>query len=266
MNLCRPDTSKSCAACCGLYNVADGTRLALHEKLVNRTNRFRAVERAPDALNGFQAEVRSREMTPPHDEIIHVCEFTGFVDLHQKSVGCMLHPCAPGNEGIDLRGMCHYGSMACKSFHCPAWEELPLRHKQIITDVVDDWHLYGLVITDVDFVLSLFELLEEQLDAALDPSFVKCSPTRWAFLEMLKSKDSRFLAGVSSARFRLSRYYFRLSASRNLAPGAGPMDRILNCLQFTYGSHEPIPGAERLVSRCIDRFACAYEQCLESGN
>jgi len=221
------------------------------------------VERTPDALNRFEAEVRALEKTPPYDEVIHVCEFTGFVDAQRRSVGCMLHPCAPGNEGVDLRGMCHYGSMACKSFHCPAWEELPPLHKQIITDIVDDWHLYGLVINDVDFVLSLFELLEERLGATVDQTFLRGSPGRTVFLEMLHWKDSQPLYGDSSVHLRLSRYYVSLSSARQPARGAGPMDRILTSLQFTYGRSGLIPRAESLVAECIHRFVSAYREWLD---
>ncbi len=266
MNLCRPDTNKSCAACCGLYNVADGTRPTLHKKLTNRTDRFRDVKRTPDALNEFEAEVRARELTPPHDEGIHVCEFTGFVDAGRRSVGCMLHPCAPGNEGVDLRGMCHYGSMACKSFYCPAWEELSPDRTQIISNTVHDWHLYGLVVTDTDFVLSLFELLEDRLLAPVDQTFVKCAPVRSAFLEMLKWKDSRFLCGDTSVRLRLGRYYMNVSSSRELAQGAGPMDRILNCLRFTYGNSGLSPGAETVLFNDIDRFVTAYGDWVDRGS
>ncbi|MDQ7785437.1 MAG: hypothetical protein RDU20_21315 [Desulfomonilaceae bacterium] len=263
MNLCRPDTSKSCAACCGLYNVGDGTRLTLRDKLTYRTDRFRDVIRSPDALAGFESEVRARERTVPYDEVIHVCEFAGFVDAERRSVGCMLHPCAPGNEGRDWRGMCHYGGMACKSFHCPAWEELSDLHKRIVTDIVDDWHLYGLVITDVDFILSLFELVEEHLGLTLDDTFLRCDSARSDFLRILKWKDSGILPGDSSATLRLSRYYINASTSGKLARGGGPMDRILACLEFTYGHSERIPGAERLVSGGIGRFVSTYRQWIE---
>lgn len=265
MNLCRPDSSKSCAACCGLYNVADGTRVTLQKTLANRTDRFRDVQRTPDALNRFETEIRALEATQPHDEVIHVCEFAGFVDDHQRSVGCMLHPCAPDNEGVDLRGMCHYGSMACKSFHCPAWEELPTLHKQIVTDIVDDWHLYGLVITDVDFILSLFELTEDCLGATLDQTFLRCIPARSVFLEMLNWKDSPQLLGETSGSLRLSRYYVSLTSSRQIARDAGPMDRILNCLQFNYGFSGPIPGAENVISGCVQGFVSVYRGWLNRG-
>ncbi len=168
MNLCRPDSSKSCAACCGLYNVPNATRSALQFKLEKRTLAFREVERSPQAIEDYQMWVRANEAEGPLDEAIHVCEFAGFLDPQQRIVGCQLHPTGTGNQGVDLRGLCYYGSMACKSFFCPAWEEIPLRLRDMVCLLIDDWHVYGLVITDVDFVRSLFGLLEDRIEAELD--------------------------------------------------------------------------------------------------
>ncbi len=160
LNLCRPDGRKSCAACCGLYHVTDGRRSPLLAKLQSRTDAFAAVVRDPDSIAEFATRVREREAITPLDPVIHVCEFVGFVDSSRRSPGCMLHPSAPGNRGIDLRGLCHYGSMACRGFFCPATEELEPYQTAILVELIDDWHLYGLVVTDVDYVRSVFRLVE----------------------------------------------------------------------------------------------------------
>ena len=159
MNLCRPDESKSCAACCGLYNLSDATRPILWQKLQRRTTLFRTTPRCADAIAVFQETVQLEEPEAPLEEIIHVCEFAGFLDQYRRVVGCQLHPSAPGNNGVDLRGLCHYGSMACKAFFCPSWTAIPPGYVEVLVKALQDWHLYGLVITDVDFVTSLFRLL-----------------------------------------------------------------------------------------------------------
>lgn len=256
MNLCRPDSSKSCAACCGLYNVEDGTRPTLEKKLDTRTNLFRTVDRTPDALNEYEAHIRSVEHVPAHDEVIHVCEFSGFVDPHGRSVGCMLHPSAPGNAGIDLRGMCHYGSLACKTFFCPAWKEIPLLYRDIVIEIIDDWYLYGLVITDVNFVLSLFRLVEQRLETSIDPTFLNRAPARRAFLKMLQWKDSWPLKGNSSAR--LSRYYVNDSSEQDAREGHGEMERLLAGLSFTFDTQGIMTGSDEMVMDGIERFAQAY--------
>ena len=47
VHLCQPDPSKSCGACCGLYNYADSGREALAARLRNRTRLFRETVRGP---------------------------------------------------------------------------------------------------------------------------------------------------------------------------------------------------------------------------
>jgi hypothetical protein len=257
MNLCRPDNSKSCAACCGLYNVTDGTRPTLQSKLDARTNLFRTVDRTPDALNEYEEHIRSVEHAPAHDAVIHVCEFSGFVDPHGRSVGCMLHPSASGNAGIDLRGMCHYGSMACKSFYCPAWTELPLLHRNVITEIIDDWYLYGLVITDVNFVLSLFRLVEQRLRKRIDPSFLNRRRARRAFLTMLQWKDTWPLSGNSSTR--LSRYYVNDMSTKDARDGCGEISRLVESLRFTFDTDGIMNGADEMVMAGIEEFVQCYE-------
>ncbi|MEW6351586.1 MAG: hypothetical protein AB1646_21250 [Thermodesulfobacteriota bacterium] len=160
LNLCWPDGSKSCAACCGLYNLVDGRRSTLLPRLEARTRTFAEVVRDPDAIAEFAVRVREQEAVTPLDPVIHVCEFVGFTDAAWRAPGCMLHPTAPGNRGVDFRGLCHYGSMACKGFFCPATEELEAYQAEIVIELIDDWHLYGLVATDVDYVKSVFRLVE----------------------------------------------------------------------------------------------------------
>lgn len=256
MNLCRPDDTKSCAACCGLYNVTDGTRPALQDRLERRTGLFRKTGRTPDAIHEYVTRICGTEDVRPYDVDIHVCEFTGFVDEQRRSVGCMLHPCAPGNEGIDLRGMCHYGSMACKSFYCPAWDDLPVRCKSIVCTIVEDWHLYGLVVTDVAFVLSLFELVEHRIGEQIDPYVLNGGPARDAFLTMLRWKDSRTLGGPNSVR--LSPYFIQAPTLRTNDPAQGPMDRLLKSLCFTFAIPQCMTGAEELVLEHVEHFARAY--------
>ena len=163
MNLCRPDSSKSCAACCGLYNVKDGRSFALNRVLVDRTRAIRSIPHSVEALVAYADRISLETEASIIDPVIHVCEYTGFVDHSFRTVGCMLHPNAPNNDGIDFRGLCHYGSMACKTFYCPASEDLEDGSVDIVRTLVDDWHLYGLVATDINYVSALFQLIELQL-------------------------------------------------------------------------------------------------------
>jgi hypothetical protein len=258
LNLCRPDDRKSCAACCGLYNIPDARRPVLRQNLETRTILFRQTERSVDALVQFEALIRESGTTSPLDDAIHVCEFTGFLDEASRIVGCMLHPSSPGNRGIDLRGLCHYGSMACKSFFCPAWEELDPRHRGILLDAIDDWHLYGLVITDVDFVRSLFGLLEERLGEALEPVRLSSGPALRIFKQMLSWKDS-WPFGQSSS-MRKSRYYFKGSCLHRGNAYEAQCTRLLDTIRFTFGLEDDMPGAKDFVRETVEDFVSAYTQ------
>lgn len=259
VNLCRPDSRKSCAACCGLYNVPDATRPALYAKLERRTRAFRQVDRTPQAIDDYQNWVRASESARPLDNVIHVCEFTGFLDPLQRVVGCQLHPTAPGNEGLDLRGLCHYGSMACKGFFCPAWEAIPPRVGNMVCLLVDDWHLYGLVMTDVDFVQALFSLLEHRVGTELNLSILQRGEAASILREMLSWKDT-WPFGTASL-LRRSRYYFKETRIES----ADAMGCLLDSLRFTFGDDEHGDNARGFVQETIERFARAYVNVENEG-
>jgi len=256
LNLCRPDDQKSCAACCGLYNVADATRPTLLQNLEMRTLLFRNTERSATAIQKFEALIRESGTVSRVDDSIHVCEFTGFLDQAFKIAGCMLHPSAPGNRGIDLRGLCHYGSMACKAFFCPAWDEPDPRRRNLLFNAIDDWHLYGLVITDLDYTRSLFGLLEDRLGETVNQDLLFSGPALRIFKQMLSWKDSWPFA--RSSAMRKSRYYFKASYP---SPGDSfetHLARLMTTLTFTFEIPEEIDHAEDLVRQTVDRFVRAY--------
>jgi hypothetical protein len=259
LNVCRPDHRKSCAACCGLYNVEDATRPALLRKLQNRTLRFQATDRSPDPLQEFKDHIQSVEATVPPEEAIHVCEFCGFLDAENRVVGCMLHPTAPGNGGIDLRGMCHYGSMACKSFFCPAWEDISPLRLGVLVDAVQDWHLYGLVVTDVDFVTAVFDLLEDAVGSPLVPDMLGASDAGQVFHEMLSWKDTWPYRG--NAAQRRSRYYFKRTVTELQRDRASHLATLTEILRFTFDLEEATDDWREYVSLTVEKFVHAYRGC-----
>ncbi len=236
--------------------MSDGSRQALDRNLVRRTEIFHITERSPDALDNFKNVIRESEAASPLDEVIHVCEFAGFLNADRTAVGCMLHPSSPGNAQVDLRGMCHYGSMACKAFYCPAWEELPQSLVPILMSAIDDWHLYGLVITDVDFVRSTFSFVEAAGWPA-NRSLTLSGQAESLLKEILWWKSE--WPHASDSKVRRSRYYIK-----GRTPTADPDEnvrRILECLNFTFGSTVDSPGARVQIREKLERLA---EACARS--
>ena len=133
--LCQVDENVSCGACCGLYNCPDASRAYLQERLAFRTERFREVPRDTDAIDAFREQMERRESRQrPYPDFYH-CPFLGLVGRENSRVGCLLHPLAEGNQGVDLRGLSFYGGLACREYFCPSHRNLPPVYKTIIKSV-----------------------------------------------------------------------------------------------------------------------------------
>jgi hypothetical protein len=120
-----------------------------------------------EAIFQFKQDVENRELQRRPMPQFHHCPFLGLIGTRRKTVGCLLHPAAHGNNGLDFRSISHYGGMTCHIYFCPSTHLLPRRYKQIIRRVLDDWYLYGLVVTEIRLLKSLFEELEARLNRPL---------------------------------------------------------------------------------------------------
>ena len=167
--LCQVNEHVSCGACCGLYNIADASRDTLAGLLEYRSRRFSEIQREIDAILGFAEEIHRREnQVRPYPEFHH-CPYIGLVGEKQSRVGCLLHPLADGNAGIDFRGLSYYGGLACRIYFCPACKVLKPVYKQVLRAAADDWHAYGLIVTETALVEAFFQELERRLGRLLVP-------------------------------------------------------------------------------------------------
>ncbi|MBL0713295.1 MAG: hypothetical protein JJV98_06300 [Desulfosarcina sp.] len=162
--LCQVSECVSCGACCGLYNVEDASRRALEALMAERTDRFIHVPRTIDGIMQFKIDVEQHERQRRPLPDFHHCSFMGFTGPQKKTVGCMLHPLEPLNQGMDFRSLSYYGGMACHIYFCPATRLLPTRFKQIVRAVISDWYLYGLLVTEYRLLQALFEEIEQRLN------------------------------------------------------------------------------------------------------
>ena len=167
--LCQVSDRVSCGACCGLYNVAEASRSSLAKMLRERTRRFDATPRSVDAIFKFKNIVEERENQHRPMRDFHHCPFLGFIGAGKSTVGCLLHPMAAGNNGMDFRSLSYYGGMTCHIYFCPSTRLLPARYIQIVRRVLDDWYLYGLIVTETKLVKSFFEELETRVNRPLYP-------------------------------------------------------------------------------------------------
>ena len=165
--LCQVSDSVSCGACCGLYNVPVASRNALADILGARTELFTATKRTGEAIFQFKKAVEKREKQERPMPDFHHCPFLGLMGSNRAAVGCLLHPLAEGNNGMDFRSVSYYGGMTCHIYFCPSTRLLPVRYKQIVKSVLDDWYLYGLIVTETRLIKAFFEELEARMNRPL---------------------------------------------------------------------------------------------------
>jgi hypothetical protein len=219
-HLCQPDKQKSCAWCCGLYNSRDMSRAGLARKLRARTEEFTRTRRTVEAILYFSESNREKEKSQLLDPEFYSCEFVGFLNEEETLVGCMLHPLARGNGGTDWRGLSFHGAMACQGFFCRSYRELSTVQKRIILSAVNDWFLFGLVISDADLIHSFFRLVEE---CSIDPATLLLVPALKLVHEFFDSHTplDKILLSLSpkfrppserkSAEEKVKRFFSRLS-------------------------------------------------------
>jgi hypothetical protein len=180
------NATTSCGACCGLYNLAANGPQALSALLEQRTVRFASVPREIEALDDF-ARWSARKVGPAPLIHFHHCPFLGLIGQKQRRVGCLLHPLAAGNRGVDLRGLSYYGSFTCRTYFCPASREMAGRHQRLLQCVFNHWYPYGLVVTEARLVRLLLTAVEARLGGPLDPVDVAARPQAAAALAHLLS-------------------------------------------------------------------------------
>jgi len=176
INLCQPDDGKSCGACCGIYNHADSSPEALGQRLRRRTERFRSDVRGTKDLAVFSGAIRAAEDQARRFDVIYCCEYAGFLDRDERRVGCLLHPAQ--NGGADLRGVSFYGRELCDGHLCPSYHFLSREEQVTLVEVLDDWYLYGLCITDIDLVKNYFRHIGDLLGETPAPGMFRREAAR----------------------------------------------------------------------------------------
>lgn len=259
--LCQPDPSKSCGACCGLYNWEDHSRKALIPLLEKRSALFFSLGRDPEIFQNAYAQ----EIFPPNSKLlgdIHNCEFLGFLDGEKKRVGCLLHPSV--NGGRDLRDYCFYGKEICAGHFCPSHTHLTRAEQKSVLAALEDWYLYGLVVTDIDLVKEFFHHVQTRLGDSLREERLEKRKVREALREFFALKESwKF----TSCRRRLGKYYFshseyrvaRIEYEKNWRIKPSRFDKVLLSLESDFQTPEDVLEAEAIIEGKIAGFLRAYE-------
>ena len=256
LHLCQPDNTKSCGACCGLYNVEDHSRETLVSLLEQRTKLFFSSGETPDPVT-YRRQIQEMSVTPKLCETIHNCEFLGFVDREERRVGCMLHPVL--HQGRDLRTCSFYGAELCANHFCISYSSLTPVEQTAVICSLDDWHLYGLVLTDVDFVKAFFTHVQNRMGDTVRAEKLENEQVQRALRDYFALKGAWKFTSSGS---RLGKYYFsqaeyriaRIDYEKNWDMRPSPFDTIFVSLASAFNTEEEVLEAEAIIEEKIRRF------------
>lgn len=260
--LCQVDSVISCAACCGLYNVADAGREALEALLLKRTEQFSGVSRTPDGILDFKQTVEAEESSLRPFPEFHHCPYIGLIGPDRTRVGCLLHPLGDGNAGVDFRGLSYYGGMACRIYFCPSCRKLPDVYKKIVRRVADHWYTYGLLITEWELLHGFFGEIETALGRPLQARDIlesdSCRESICRFFKLRVEWPFRSSLYPAPANYFFEdRKYRKPSIDyRRMNEPASRFDKLFSALASEFQSGDALREAEDLLATTIAQVTC----------
>ena len=260
--LCQVSETVSCGACCGLYNVPDASFEALSRMLRHRSMVFSTLPRTMAAILDFGRAETSNLGVPPMPEFHH-CPYIGFIGDDFKRVGCLLHPQAARNGGVDYRGLSDYGSMTCNMYFCPSHKNLPEDFKQILRNLADDWYGYGLMISEPVLLEALYEeIIKRTCGAKPDPERAGRPENRrfWAELFALKTRWPYQTAGRPLANYFFNDPLYPKPPVdyETIAAAPSGFAPIFRELHSRFASPADLMAAEAYLDRLIDGLAATF--------
>lgn len=251
-HLCQPGGGASCGACCGLYNFQDHSRVALTEQLSMQTERLRKVPWELGAWREAARELIAARRAQPMFPAVRVCPLLGFLDAERKQVGCLGHPLVTG--GTDLRDCGAYRASVCETFTCPSFGWLNDAQARLVKAACADWYLYGLVITDVEFVRGCLRLIEWELGGPAKPEALVERPEvlaavrkLFALKETAPRRDARAAVFGRFTRDTEGEPVPRTLDYGGLGVRAAPEDDVVLCLGYTPRDATELMAARELV-------------------
>ncbi|RKH88535.1 hypothetical protein D7Y21_14520 [Corallococcus sp. AB045] len=262
-HLCQPGAGASCGACCGLYNFRDHSRAALTRRLTTQTERLSRTPHTPEAYAEAAHELTANRDAPALFPIVRVCPLLGFLDAEHQRVGCLGHPLVTG--GTDLRDCGVYRATICETFTCPSFGWLTDAQARLVQAACADWYLYGLVITDVEFVRGCLKLLEWELGGPASPDRLRERPESlaavrrlFALKETAPGRDGqatvfgRFIHDTEGEPTPRSLDYAAMGTR------AAPEDDVVLCLGYTPSDATELLAARTLVREHVRAVATTF--------
>jgi hypothetical protein len=259
VSLCQKGAA-SCGACCGLYNTEDLSRAGIRDELRRRTRALAGVPRTAEAYRTAAAALR-RGGPAPLFPSVRICPLLGFLDPAETRVGCLAHPLVTG--GADLRDCGAYDVATCETFLCPSHSWLSEEEAELVVATTGgDYHLYGLVVTDVPFLRAALDGVAARTGARVLLRHLEHAPFRAALRRLLAMKEE--LAPGSDGLFGA----FRQGPDGDPVPrridydvlgrDGSAYDAILTCVGADPRSGNDLDLLEAEVRRRLDACAAAF--------
>ncbi len=276
ISLCHPDEEKSCGACCGLYNCEDNSRETLTELMLKRREVYlkagvggaKSADTGSIATGSIDIVALKRgleEISSPKVlfDGIHNCPFVGFVDDSNKKVGCMIHPV--NNGGVELRDISFYGAELCNGHECPSFQSLTSREKEAVSMIIDDWYLYGLVITDIDLVKEFFTIVANRIGEEINPEWILDPSVKAQAFNFFRLKETWQFAKREN---RFGKYSFskaEYNIEREVAKGRfnippSPYEKIFLSLASDFKTKREAIQADEIIDELLSGFIRASEE------
>ncbi len=168
-----------------------------------------------------------------------------------------------GMGGKDFREHSFYGKELCAGHFCPSFTVLTKVEQAAVIWTLEDWYLYGLVVTDIDLVKEFFEIVQNRLGDNLHLGRFKNREVQGALGDFFQLKESWKFASRGN---RLGNYYFshgeyqiaRIEYEKNWQMKPSRFNKILVSLSSEFNRPEEVREAESLIEEKIERFIAAY--------
>jgi hypothetical protein len=194
----------------------------------------------------------------PYADFYH-CPFLGWVDRPGSRPGCLLHPLAEGNAGIDYRGLSFYGGLACRDYFCLTYRKLPAAVKEIVRALAVDWYLYGLIVTEHQLLAGFFDGIERRLGRSLTPDDILAHPRaldaagEFIRLKLAWPYRGPHYEGVGNYFFDDGLHPRPPIDYARLGVEPSRHDAILKELSSCFASKEELTAAEGMIDRLVER-------------
>jgi hypothetical protein len=228
-------------------------------ELRRRTLALHRVERTLPAFRAAAARLAAGGPEPLFPSV-RVCPLLGFLDPQEERIGCLAHPLATG--GPDLRDAGVYDVTTCEAFLCPSHAWLTEEEAGLAELASADFHLYGLVVTDVPFLRAALSAVAALAGARVErrhlgrPAFLEALTRLLALKEELEPGSEGLFGAFRPGRDgepvprRID--YQALERERS------PYDELLTCVGADPHSGNDLDLMEEEVRRRLDACAAAF--------